>query len=404
MRLPRLRHVPRPSKRVSAIAGGLLITVSLCLPLSSAEAKGPGPGSSKTSTRQGQKWAKRPYIRPSARRTPVPTATPSASPSTTTPPAAPTPSTSSTPTPTTTSRPTSTPTPTAPHVTSTPTPTAPAVTTPPTPTVAPSTPAGSWPGPGNTGVPAATALTKYTGPCTITKDGTTLTKVDATGCGMLEIKARNVTITTSRVPIINATADGMSVAISDSDVTAGEWSGGAVWGQNITATRLNVTGGQHSVHCAGNCTVVDSWLHDQYNPAGQAYHNNAFISNGGSTMVVRHNTLACTPSNNSTGGGCTADLSLFGDFAPISDVIVDGNLFVANNNGISYCLHAGYNASKKYGTNPTGIKITNNVFQSGPNGLCGVWGPVTSFLSTGAGNVWSNNTFDRGGPVNPAKG
>ena len=57
---------------------------------------------------------------------------------------------------------------------------------------------------------------------------------------------------------------------------------------------MNVTGGQHSFHCADNCTVTDSWLHDQYNPSGQAYHNNAFITNGGQKMVIRHNTLHCT--------------------------------------------------------------------------------------------------------------
>ena len=78
--------------------------------------------------------------------------------------------------------------------------------------------------------------------------------------------------------------------------------------------------GRYSVHCGSGCLVEDSWLHEQFNPDGEAAHNNAFLSNGGSHMVIRHNMLHCTPKLNDTDGGCTADLSLFGDFGPIRDV------------------------------------------------------------------------------------
>jgi hypothetical protein len=297
------------------------------------------------------------------------------------------------------------PTPTDPTPTD-PTPTDPTPTDPtptdPTPTdPTPSEPAGSWPGADNTGVPAGTTLTRYPGPCTITRP-TSITGVDATSCGAILVRSPGVVISNSLLPRVDATEGGDdAVTLTDSTVRGGSWVDGAIWGYNITATRVEVTGAQHSFHCADHCTVTDSWLHDQYNPAGQSFHNNAFISNGGNAMVVRHNTLACTPQVNSTDGGCTADLSLFGDFEPIRDVRIEGNLFVANSTGISYCLHAGYNPGKPYGGNPTGVQVVDNVFQRGTNGKCGVWGAVTSFLSSGTGNAWSGNTWDDGTALRP---
>ncbi|CAI9398683.1 hypothetical protein HIDPHFAB_00045 [Nocardioides sp. T2.26MG-1] len=257
-----------------------------------------------------------------------------------------------------------------------------------------------WPGAKSTGVPAGTRLRPYTGPCTITRTQT-IDGVDATGrCDAILVRAANVVISNSLVPRIDATEDGSnSVTVRRSTVRGGDWSDGAIWGYNIVARRVNVTGGQHSFHCAGGCTLVNSWLHAQYNPDGQSYHNNAFISNGGSRMRIHHNRLACTAQVNETNGGCTADLSLFGDFDPIRNVTITNNLFVANPTGISYCLYGGYDPNKPYGEDPTGIVVKDNVFQRGANRKCGVWGPVTSFHPRGTGNTWQGNRWDGGGVV-----
>ncbi|CAI9398624.1 DUF4082 domain-containing protein [Nocardioides sp. T2.26MG-1] len=281
------------------------------------------------------------------------------------------------------------------------TPTSPPPTDPSGSPTNPTPPTGDWPGPDNTGMPSGTALTAYSGPCTITRP-TRLTAVDATSCDAILVRSAGVVISDSLLPRVDVT-DGRddSVTVTDSTVRGGDWVDGAVWGSNITLTRVEVTGGQHSVHCGDQCTVTDSWLHEQYNPAGRSFHNNAFISNGGNTMVVRHNTLACTPQVNSSDGGCTADLSLFGDFEPIRDVRIERNLFVANPTGISYCLHAGHNPGKPYGTDPRGVQVVDNVFQRGNNGRCGVWGAVTSFLEDGTGNVWSGNVWDDGTALRP---
>ncbi len=255
-----------------------------------------------------------------------------------------------------------------------------------------------WPASHNTGVPTGLKLRTYTGSCTITRP-TSISGVDATGrCDAILVRAPGVEIRDSLLPRVDATDGGSSsVKLVRSTVLGGTWSDGAIWGYNITARRVEVTGAQHSFHCASNCRVIRSWLHDQYNPAGQSYHNNAFISNGGSGMLLRDNRLACTPQVNSTDGGCTADVSLFGDFDPISRVRVIHNLFVANSTGISYCMHAGYNPDKPHGDSPTYIVVKDNVFQRGTNDKCGVWGPVTSFQRGGLGNEWSGNRWQGDG-------
>lgn len=278
------------------------------------------------------------------------------------------------------------------------------------PSAAPSSEAASeydtsvFPGKDNTGVPPDVELEPYAGPCTLVETAV-LSGVDATGvCPAIVVQAPDVRIEDSRVPRVESTATqvdaSFSVEVVDSEVVAGEWIGGAVWGSNLTVRRVEVTGGQHSVHCGSHCVVEDSWLHDQFNPAGEAAHNNAFITNGGTDMVVRHNTLHCTPKLNGTGGGCTADLSLFGDFEPVADVLVEDNLLKANDESISYCAYGGDAPGKPF-PEATGIVFRGNVFERGPNGMCGVYGPVTSFNAASAGNVWKDNTWDDGSPLTP---
>ncbi len=267
----------------------------------------------------------------------------------------------------------------------------------------PSTP-DAYPDTDNTGVPPGTELAPYVGPCTITET-VVLSAVDATEvCPAIVVQAAGVRIEASRVPRVESTATQVdptfSVEVVDSEVVAGGWIGGAVWGSNLTVRRTDVTGGQHSVHCGSHCVVEDSWLHDQFNPDGEAAHNNAFISNGGTDMVVRHNTLHCTAELNDTGGGCTADLSLFGDFEPISDVLVEDNLLKANDSSVPYCAFLGHAPGKAYPV-ATGVVVTGNVFERGTNDLCGVYGPVTSYQADAEGNVWRDNTWDDGTELVP---
>jgi hypothetical protein len=256
----------------------------------------------------------------------------------------------------------------------------------------------TFPDASNTGVPDGVTLTAYAGPMTITRGGTI---IDAKIIrGMLVIAADNVVIKRSKlVGNVDADRPDVHITILDSEVDGGASWRPAIGYRNITMSRVNVHGARASVLCGSNCLIEDSWLHGQYLKPGSNWHVNGYISNGGTNVVIRHNTLACEPLDNSNGGGCTGPASSFGDFGPLRNITYDGNLFVAGPGG--FCLRAGYNPGKPYGRDPTGIAIKNNVFQRGANRKCGVWGAVTSFRRSGVGNVFSNNKWDDGKPVYP---
>jgi hypothetical protein len=273
----------------------------------------------------------------------------------------------------------------------------------PSPSASPSAsqppPGDGYPDADSSGVPSGVQLSDYTGSCDFRTDNQVV-EAKRVNCGGILVYAKNVTFRNSVISsAIMTNADGASVRVEDSDVDAGETSWGAVGGSNLTVIGSELTGGQHSVLCGGNCLVQDSYLHGQYNDPNASFHNNAFISNGGAGMVIRHNTVWCSATLNANDGGCTADVSLFGDFDRIADVTVDANYFHATAGG--YCGTFGYNPAKPFGSDPTGVVVSNNVFERGTTGQCGEYGPVTSFLTTGAGNLWSNNTWVDGGAVTP---
>lgn len=260
---------------------------------------------------------------------------------------------------------------------------------------------GCWPYAGNTGVPAGTALTAYGGPCSIRTNTTIENKT--VNCALQIYDNASLTIRKSVVNgfVENTASNGTGkLLIEDSKIDSGAWSDGSVWGSYITVNRSEISGGQHNVHCENYCTITNSYLHDQYNPAGGSYHNNAFLSNGGNNNVLRHNTLHCTAILNNTDGGCTGDLTLLGDFDVISYTTVDANLLMANNSSISFCTYGGYSPGKPY-PNAHHVVYTNNVFQRGANSKCGVYGPVTSFQTTATGNQWTNNKWSDGAILNP---
>jgi hypothetical protein len=171
----------------------------------------------------------------------------------------------------------------------------------------------------------------------------------------------------------------------------------------MVVTRSNIYGGATSVQCgehAVSCTVEDSWLHGQRIPASANWHLGGFLSNGGHNIRIRRNHIVCDAPVNSVGEGCTGNLNLFGDFAVISDVVVDRNVLGANT-GSSYCLYGGDSTTKPF-PHANHVVISNNVFERGTNAKCGAYGPVSSFNMQGPGNVWANNTWQDGQPVQPA--
>ena len=269
--------------------------------------------------------------------------------------------------------------------------------TPPPPSPPPPSSSGRFPDATNTGVPDGVALSAYTGPLTITIAGAVIDAKTVTGT--LDVQARGVTIRRSHVRGIVNVVGGNSVTIEDSFIDGGTHDGAAVGQNNVTMRRVEVIGARQSVSCHSNCDIQDSWLHAQYIRPGSDWHGDGYISNGGSNVVLRHNTLACDSRPTGAGGACTAALAAFGDWAPIRDHTYDNNLFGESPAG--FCMYAGYEPSKPYGSNPTYVRVTNNVFQRGANGKCAVYGPFTGYKASGEGNVFTGNRWDDGTPLSP---
>jgi hypothetical protein len=261
---------------------------------------------------------------------------------------------------------------------------------------------GCWPGPGNTGVPSGTSLSNYTGPCTITAANTVIAG-KTIGCN-LTIRATGVTISKSKlngtIYLDNANS-GYSFTIVDSEVNAGGVGNNGIGNNNFVAVRVHVYGGYRGIWCENNCTVQDSYVHGQAtDPSGQA-HESAMRMGQGS--VIRHNTLLCDAPNVPPDAGCSADLTGYGDFAPIRNNTIERNLFLATTGGA--CAYGGSSGGKPYSGDAANIVFRQNVFQRSSavqkSGKCGYYFPVTDFSRTASGNQWTGNTWDDGSAVSP---
>jgi hypothetical protein len=254
---------------------------------------------------------------------------------------------------------------------------------------------GCWPGANNTGVPAGTQLTAYTGSCDIK----TKTVIDSKIINCEINVSADVIIRKSKIKgFAKVTGQTGSLLIEDTEIDGGSEHSEATGYRNLTLRRVNVYGNQHTVHCDFNCTVEDSWMHDQYDGSSQGWHQNGFITNGGSKFVLRHNTAHCR-------GGCTADITLIPD-DDVTDMLIDRNLFIATTDA-PYCIYPSSNHPGKPGT-VTKIVVTDNIFQRGSNKKCGYYGAVYGWDTPsntpgkdGYGNVWTNNKWDDGTTLNP---
>jgi hypothetical protein len=206
------------------------------------------------------------------------------------------------------------PTPTVPTPTPTvPTPTVPTPTVPtptvPTPTVPTPTdpaPTGEKPSAATTGVPAGTQLTRHNGDIVVTQDGAHLDRMDI--YGFVDIKAKNVKITNSRIHggtatnnrglVTNYGFDNLLIADTDIDAdTQSVWVDG-IKGWDFTARRVHVVGGVDSIKIHGdNVTVEDSLLENTNyfasdpNQGGGATHNDNIQILVGTNLSIARNTI-----------------------------------------------------------------------------------------------------------------
>jgi hypothetical protein len=253
-----------------------------------------------------------------------------------------------------------------------------------------------------TGVPAGMRLTNYSGSCTIKKNKTVIDR-KVVSCA-LRIQATGVVIKNSRINgSVNASGS-YSFTITDSEVRApqaGSVESQGVGEANFTMLRVEVTGGNRSVYCRKNCRVEDSWVHGQTIAQSPRIHASGIRQSQGAKII--HNRIHCSVRDTPSGGGCSANLTGYGDFEPVRNNRIEKNLFVATPAGAcAYGGSSGDDGGKPYGSQAENIVFVDNVFERGPGGKCGYYFPITDFNSNRPGNQWINNRWDNGGVVPPA--
>lgn len=267
---------------------------------------------------------------------------------------------------------------------------------------------GCFPGPSNTGIPAGTTLTAYSGSCTITTANTTIDG-KTMNCDVT-VRAANVTIKNSKITGSNVSIESGSLLLQDSEVDFGNnINGEGLKGSNFTVLRANMYGGKRQVYCNNTCTLQDSYLHDQLSDPTGVTHESAVRVEQYTT--IRHNSLLCNAPDFAPDAGCSANQTGYPDFAPIHDNTLDKNYYLATSGG--YCSYGGASNGKPYSndaSNATNIKSTNNVFQRGTRTndrttiavtdkrryTCGGYGVTTAFAAGKAGFLFSGNMWDDG--------
>ena len=257
---------------------------------------------------------------------------------------------------------------------------------------------GAFPDADTTGVPPGVTLTPYAGPCTIDVDGTVIDG-RVVDCD-LSIQASGVVIRNS---VVNGTigndenTPGHDFVVSDSEVRVGDRVGTGIGSRDFVARRVEVTGGNRSINCWMDCRVEASYVHGQMSDETGVSHESGIRVGARSTIVG--NTITCDAPDIPPDAGCSAGLTGYGDFAPVRDVLVQGNLFLPTTGGT--CAYGGSSLGKPFSDEAGGIRFIDNVFQRGPTGKCGVWAPIMDFLGSLLGNVWEGNVWDDGTPVRP---
>ena len=153
--------------------------------------------------------------------------------------------------------------------------------------------------------------------------------------------------------------------------------------QNIKIQRVNFIGSSGAASMDAGL-LEDSYIHDLGYAPGD--HTNGFTTNNtNGPLIIRHNTILNSYSQ-------TDAISLFQDFGPQRDRLIDNNLVA----GGSYCIYGGSD-----GPSSGDIRITNNHFSRMYFANCGEYGPIAHFNSGDPGNIWSGNIWDDTGATVP---
>ena len=256
---------------------------------------------------------------------------------------------------------------------------------------------GPFPDAGSTGAPE-TGLQPYSGPCSITEDGTVI-DAKVVDCD-LSIRAADVVV---RRSVINGTISSggdpssrysFALVHSTLDVSPdGARLETGVGSVHFRVIGSEIRGGNRGINCWFRCVVRDTWVHGQdTDDSGQAHESGIRMGTHG---VFRNNSIGCDAPDVAPDAGCSAPLTGYGDFGPVVDNLVDGNLFLATTGGT--CAYGGSSPGKPYSDGAANVRFIDNVFERGDSGNCGFWEPIMDFDPSRPGNSWVGNFWQGGG-------
>ena len=249
----------------------------------------------------------------------------------------------------------------------------------PPPPPPPSPPPSGYPNAGNTGVPAGTTLTPYTGPSAITTAGTV---IDGKTLGCVQIQATGVVIRNSRLTcnpggtavVLSRLTSGAPALIENSEINCLNGANSAGFGNsNLTIRGVDIFNCENGLNVQRNVDIRDSYIHDGYNDGDSHMDGMQFTAAADNVQII-HNTILGVGNNGQLGTS-----SLIADLPGHSNWLIENNLFGGGAYTV-YCV-AGR------GTNWV---IRNNRFATsyGRNGTSGAFGFSTECSDeTQSGNV-----------------
>jgi hypothetical protein len=260
---------------------------------------------------------------------------------------------------------------------------------------APPPPPSGFPDASNTGVPAGTTLSPYTGPSTISTAGAV---IDGKSMGCITVRAPGVVIRSSKIScqggyavyVPDGAFTGTPLTVEDSDVDCKLTGGNGLGEANITVRRVDIQGCENGFDINQNLMIQDSYIHDLYNSgsahtdgaqmAAGHYENGQLVA-GSRNVTFLHNTIY----------GMGADGS-FGTSAIISNRGADRDILIQNNlmAGGAVALYC------EQGATGTNYRVLDNHFSTKFGSKVGYYGVSTDCSD----EVQSGNVYhETGQPV-----
>ncbi|WP_234842069.1 right-handed parallel beta-helix repeat-containing protein [Sinorhizobium meliloti] len=220
--------------------------------------------------------------------------------------------------------------------------------------------ASTFPDAMNTGVPAGTKLTEYTGPMTITEDRTVIDGKIING--PLRVMADDVVIKNCEITFNSAwgvDAEGAkNITIQDSDLVGPGYSGdsnSAILGSG-NFLRNDLSKVENGITLQGGpSTVRGNYIHDLESSGSDPHYDGISVQGGQDGVLIEGNTILARD---------TSDIIINTDFGPVNDVRVTNN-FLGGTPGYNIYV-SGMHAPA------TNVSITDNHLSEGGYGYYSV--------------------------------